>query len=157
MVKIEQRLKEFTYDEKGNYKSNDVIFFICDELKTEDFKSPFFNSKQIINLSSGFKFLSYCGKEQNKNFNKNALVIEKKISKKDKIIYRAYLMNKENFNILDLFLEKGIKDTIGEHNGYNLDPKHYLNSIKGTYTKKEMIFIINQILEVLTNWSLTKR
>lgn len=161
MVNIETRFKEIAYKKEKtplNYKnkipkSKDVVFFICDELKEDDFKTPFFNSKQIIVLGDGFKFLSYCGKYQNKNLNKNALVISKKLSKDNKIIYRCYLMEKEGFNIRELFLKHSKKPTIKENN-YSLDIKDYMERIKESYTKEEIVFIINKSLTEFTKWSL---
>lgn len=160
MAKIEQRFKEIAYKPKNlkqdddKPKNPDVLFFICEELSEGDFKEPFFNFSQIINLHNGFKFLSYCGKNQNKNINKNALVIMKKLSKDNKIIYRAYLMDKEGFNIRELFLKHAKPNFIGEHNGYNLSPSHYIDRIKEHYNKEEIVYIINKILNDLTEWSL---
>ena len=73
MVTIERRFKEiaykplkdtYPYDKSLKPKSDNIIFFICEELKEEDFKEPFFNSSQVIFLSDGFKFL-YCYVLQN--------------------------------------------------------------------------------------------
>lgn len=108
MVTIEKRFKEIAYRknkpmEKGNTpKSNDILFLICDELKESDFKKPYFN-KGFIWLGDGLKCLTYCGKEQKQNINKNALVVQKKLKKGDKVIYRVYLMEKDGFNIRELF------------------------------------------------------
>ena len=158
MASIDQRFKQLAYKpkklrtDKDEPKSEDIVLFICEELKEDDFKKPFFNG--VINLYNGFKFLTYCGKDQNKHLNKNALVIEKKLSKGQEIIYKAYLMDKEGFNIRELFLKHMKPDTIGEHNGYNLSPSYYINRVKERYNKEEIIYIINKISNDLTEWSL---
>jgi len=156
MATIEQRFKQIAY-KKDCYrssdsqnpqrpKSEDCLFLICEELKQEDFKEPFF--KGVIFLGDGFKFLSYCGKEQSKNINKNALVIQKKLSKDNKIIYRVYLMENDSFNIRDLFSRLGAKKSIKENN-YSLRASDYINGIKEQYEKNELIYIINQIKNIL--------
>ena len=163
MVRIEQRFNEIVYKKpiRGiyprvkNLKSEDVVFFICDELNKEDFKEPFFNPSQLIFLGDGFKFLSYCGKEQKENISKNALVVKKKLQKGNKVIYRCYLMDKEGFNIRELFLKHSPKLTIKENN-YSLSPSDYMDKIKEQYNKKEIVFVINKILKNLTEWSLNK-
>jgi len=160
MATIEQRFKQIAYNPKKLYsydlkpKSENVVFLICEELKQDDFKEPFF--KGVINLYNGFKFLSYCGKKQQKNLNKNALVIQKKLSKGDKIIYRVYLMDKEGFNIRELFSQFGAKKSIKENN-YSLRASDYINGIKEQYDKKELIYIINQIQNKLIDWSLKQK
>lgn len=161
MATISDRFKEIVYKNKNKtypfireVKSQDVVFFICGELKEEDFKEPFFNSSQVLFLGDGFKFLSYCGKEQRKNSNKNALVITKKLSKDGLFIYRCYLMEKEWFNIRELFLKYSSSQTIGKHNNYSLNPRDYIGIIKEGYKKEELIYIINKILGDLTEWSL---
>ena len=157
MATIEQRFKEIAYKknkamERGNIsKSEDILFLICEELKEEDFKEPFF--KGVIFLGDGFKFLTYCGKNQQKNINKNALVIQKKLKKGDKVIYRVYLMDKDFFNIRNLFSCYGGQKSIKENN-YSLLMSDYINGIKEQYDKKQLIFIINQIKNKLTDWSL---
>lgn len=166
MATIEQRFKEIAYKKphpmdrysgiSKTLKNEKIVFLICEELKREDFKEPFFNKSQVINLGNGFKFLTYCGKDQRKNISKNALVIQKKLSKKGRVIYRVYLMNEEGFNLRDMFSYTS-SDTIGEHNGWNLSPSHYMKSIKEQYNKKELIFIINQIVQDLVNWSLEQK
>lgn len=165
MTDIYKRFKEIAYIKpKNNYpydkslkpKSEDIIFFISEELNEEDFKEPFFNKSQVMSLGDGFKFLTYCGKEANKNINKNALVITKKLKKDNKIIYRCYLMDKDNFNIRNLFSEYGGKKTIDKKT-YSLNPLDYINSIKEEYDKKELIYIINQILTKLSEWSLKQK
>lgn len=161
MVTISDRFKEIVYKKRDinkpftkEVKSQDVVFFICEELKEEDFKEPFFNSSQVIFLSDCFKFLSYCGKEQRENLNKNALVITKKLSKNGLFIYRCYLMEKEGFNIRELFLKYSSSQTIGKHNNYSLSPRDYIGVIKESYKKEELIYVINKILVDLTEWSL---
>ncbi len=162
MAGIRQRLKEISYRnnkimERGNFpKDENVIFLISDKLEREDFKEPSFNKAQVINLGDGFKFLTYCGKDQRDNINKNALVIQKKLSKDGLIIYRVYLMDKEGFNLRDMFSYCST-DTIGEHNGWNLSPNHYIKELKEHYDKRELIFIINQIVEELVKWSLEQK
>lgn len=157
MATIKQRFKEIVYKKITPQnkdlipKNEEIVFFICEELKEEDFKKPFFNS--LINLGDGFKFLSYCGKEQNKNINKNAIVIQKKLKKDNKVIYRVYLMDKDNFKIRDLFLKYSNAPTIAENN-YSLRASDYIMKIKETYTKKEIIYIINKSLNDLIEWSL---
>lgn len=163
MATIETRLKQLAYKNEHflfshgerEPKSDKVIFLICEELKEEDFKEPFF--KGVINLSNGFKFLTYCGKDQKDKINKNALVIQKKLKKGDKVIYRVYLMDNKEFKIRDLFLKFSGYDTIGEHNGYNLSPNYYIGSIKEIYNKKELIYIINQIQNFLVEESLKEK
>ena len=106
-------------------------------------------------MHDGFKFLSYCGKDQRDNLNKNALVIQKKLSKDNKVLYRVCLMDKEKeFNIRDLFKESNLMATVGEHNGYNLYPHYYINKIMEEYTKEELIYAINKIQTKLIEWSL---
>ena len=160
MATIEQRLKKLAYKPKNirepfkeTPKSEDVVFFICEELKPEDFPEPFFPNGQVINLHNGVKFLTYCGEDQAKNINKNAVVIQKKLSKGDKVIYRAYLMEKDGFNIRGLFLEHAPNDYPNEKNGYNLNPHFYVSRVKEHYSKKEIILLINKILTGLTEWS----
>ena len=80
------------------------------------------------------------------NINKNALVIQKKLSKGDKVIYRVYLMDKDNFNIRDLFSEHGAEKSIKENN-YSLNVNDYIKGIKEHYEKEELIYIINKIVE----------
>lgn len=166
MATIEQRLKEIAYKkphpmdrfngERNIPKDENVIFLICDELKREDFKEPFFNKAQVIDLCDGFKFLTYCGNDQRKNINKNALVVQKKLSKKGLFIYRVYLMDRDGFNLRDMFSYSSC-DTVGEHNGYNLSPSHYIKGIKERYNKKELVFSINQIVEELVKCSLEQK
>ena len=162
MATIEQRFREIAYRknkvmEMGNFsKSEDVLFLICDKLEMEDFPDPFFNKKAVISLGDGFKFLTYCGKDQRKNINKNALVIQKKLSKGDKVIYRVYLMDKDNFNIRDLFSEHGAEKSIKENN-YSLNVNDYIKGIKEHYEKEELIYIINKIVEKLIIWSLEQK
>lgn len=163
IVTIKQRLKQVAYKKKklnglfdgesSELKNEDVVFLICDELKEDDFKEPFF--KGVVNLYNGFKFLSYCGKHQRGHLNKNALVIQKKLSKDNKVLYRVYLMDKDGFSIRDLFSEFGQSETIGKHNGYNLSPHNYMKGkIKEEYEKEELIYTINQIQNKLVGWSL---
>jgi len=163
MATIEQRLKEIAYKKphpmdrynriSKTPKNEKMVFLISDKLEREDFKEPFFNKAQVINLGDGFKFLTYCGKDQRKNINKNALVIQKKLSKGGSVIYRVYLMDADGFNLRDMFSYSS-SDTIGEHNGWNLSPSHYIKSLKEYYNKKELIFIINQIVKELVEWSI---
>ena len=166
MATIEQRLKEIAYKKplhRDRYKNisripkdERIIFLISEELKRDDFPEPFFNKKGVIKLGDGFKFLTYCGKNQKDNINKNALVIKKKLSKGGLFIYRVYLMNGDSFNLREMFSYNS-KDTIGEHNGWNLNPAHYIKEIKEHYPKKELIFIINKIINELVNWSLKQK
>jgi hypothetical protein len=164
MAKIEDRFLKIVYKKESTPtlyknkipKSKEIIFFISEELKKEDFKEPFFNTSQVVFLGNGFKFLTYCGKEQTKNINKNALVIEKKIKKDNLVIYRCYLMDKERFNIRELFLKHSRKPTIKEMN-YSLNIRDYIDQIKERYNKTEISFIINKILMDLTDWSLTQK
>jgi|TARA_Y100000034_G_scaffold114835_1_gene151344 hypothetical protein len=158
MATIEQRFKDLVYRKdnplkKDIVKSEDVTFFICEELTKEDFKKPFFKA---IFLGDGFKFPTYCGKEQNKNLNKNALVIDKKLSKDNKVIYRCYLMNKSDFNIRKLFLKYSKSPSIKENN-YSLRVSDYIEKIKEEYTKEELIYIINKIINELVGWSLKQK
>lgn len=163
MATIEQRFKEIAYSPKLNYlgsgeripRSKDIVFMICRELHEDDFPKLFFNSR--ISLGEGFKFLTYCGKDQKKNLNKNALVIQKKLKKKGKVIYRVYLMDPEGFNIRELFLKYSGHDSIGEHNGFNLSPRYYLGSIREEYTKQKLVFTLNKIIGELVDWGLAQK
>lgn len=114
------------------------------DFKKEDFKQPFFNDEQIIDLSKDIKILTYCGKNQSENINKNAIVL----NRLTKNIYRVYLMDSD-LNLRDLFIGHQKSDTIGEHNGYNLDPRHYINQVKEEYSKEEIIYILNKISNFL--------
>jgi len=152
MATIEQRFKELAYKpfrpmhEKNEPKNEKIVFLISDKLERGDFKEPFFNKAGVISLGDGFKFLTYCGENQRENINKNALVIQKKLSKKGLFIYRVYLMDEEGFNLREMFSYSS-SDTVREHNGYNLSPSHYIKGLKEHYNKKELIFIINKWLK----------
>jgi hypothetical protein len=162
MATIEQRSKEIVYKKRSIQnkelipKSEKVVFFICDELKKDDFKEPFFNKTGVISGGSYFKFFSYCGINQAKNINKNALVIQKKLRKGDKIIYRAYLMDSKEIRLRDLFQEFSQARTIKENN-YSLSVNDYIGTIKEEYTKKEIVYIINKIINKLIEWSLKQK
>jgi len=162
MAGIKQRFKEIAYknfqfmQDKNTPKDENIVFLISDKLERGDFKEPFFNKAGVISLGDGFKFLTYCGKNQRDNINKNALVIQKKLSKGDKVIYRVYLMDKDGFKIRNLFNGIGLRKCIDKEN-YNLSPSYYMSSLEEEYNKEKLVFIINKIVEKLVNWSLKQK
>ena len=95
----------------NNYNDSDSqIFVLFDgfELSKEDFKEPYFNDKQVLELGDGLKILT-----SNKKINQNAIVIEKKKEN----LFRIYLMDKDkDINIQDLW-KSTTSQTIGSHNG----------------------------------------
>jgi hypothetical protein len=65
-------------------------------------------------------------------------------------------MEKEGFNIRELFIKHSPKLTIKENN-YSLRVSDYIQHIKERYTKGELIYIINKVLTDLTEWSFKQK
>ena len=154
--KIIEKIKEYKKNnELGEFEPKDnecQIFVELDfDINKDDFKEPYFNKKQVIELGDGdFKILTYCGKDQRDKLNKNAIVIEHNKGNR----YRVYLMEKDkDIDIREFF--KYNEKSIGEHNDWNLDPRNYMEKIHKSFSeKKEFVWVINQIVNKLTERSL---
>ena len=134
------------------YQDNETqVFISCPILCLSDFQEPFF---KVIDLNDNFKFLTYCGKDQRKNLNKNGVVVELKVKEGIQGLYRIYLMDKDKeIDLKQLFVTDEQK-TIGEHNGYNLDPRNYVEQFnKNFLDKKPVIELLNKIINFLVNRS----
>lgn len=148
--KIIEEINDYIIENKLNpqtFEDNDVQIHIIvgEELKISDFQEPFFNKKQMIDLHDGIKILA-----NNHETNKNAVVLEKLGKTKEGFRYRVYLMDKsKDLNIKDLMIQYA-ENTIGSHNGYNLDPRTYIDS-PCTYfpDKKKLIYTLNQMVNNL--------
>jgi hypothetical protein len=120
-----------------------VFVEIGQELKVEDFPEPFFNKSQVIDLFNGIKILA-----NNHDTNKNAIVMEKISKTKQGFIYRVYIMDKsKGLDMRQLLVKYGFPNTIGSHNGYNLDPREYVDQPSKNYPdKKYFIYTINKLV-----------
>jgi hypothetical protein len=148
--KIVEEIDDYIKEHKLNpqtFEDNDVQIHIIvgEEIKIDDFKEPFFNKKQMIDLHDGIKILA-----NNHETNKNAVVLEKLGKTKEGFRYRVYLMDKsKNLNIKDLMIQYA-ENTIGSHNGYNLDPRNYIDSPCTHFPdKKKLIYTLNQMVNNL--------
>lgn len=150
--KISKFQKEY-FLTKVEFKDTDTQIYIQAinfELKKEDLGEPYFDKKAVIDLTDGFKILT---SENRDKINKNAIVIERITKGKGKFVrYRVYLMDKDkDLDIKKLWRVKG-QDTIGEHNGYNLDPRTYIDGFKSEFeSKKQLLYVINDVAHQLLN------
>jgi hypothetical protein len=145
--KIVEEIDDYIKEHKLNpqtFEDNDVQIHIIvgEEIKIDDFKEPFFNKTQMIDLHDGIKILA-----NNHETNKNAVVLEKLGKTKEGFRYRVYLMDKsKDINIKDLMIQYA-ENTIGSHNGYNLDPRTYIDSPCTHFPdKKKLIYTLNQMV-----------
>jgi hypothetical protein len=127
------------------FQDNEVQVFVIigHKLEVSDFQEPYFNKSQVIDLCDGIEILA-----NNHEVNKNAIVIERLMETKKGYHYRVYIMDKsKNLDMRKLLIRYGIKDTIGSHNGWNLDPRHYIDSPRTDFPDKEtFIYTINKLV-----------
>jgi hypothetical protein len=130
------------------FEDSDLQVFITvgEKLKLSDFEEPYFHKKQMIDLHDDIKILT-----NNYETNKNAIVCEYVRKEKEGFRYRIYLMDKsKGLDIRQFMIKYSGKETIGSHNGYNLDPKHYINSFCSHFPgKKALIYTLNQMCNSL--------
>jgi len=108
------------------------------ELEFEDFKEPYFNPHQMIDLHGGIKILA----SNTTKVNRNAIVIEKPNAEGE---VRIYLMDKDKDVDIQEFFKKEM--SIAENN-YSLLASDYVNGGKVQKVfddKKIFIWFINQM------------
>lgn len=151
--KIDDELKKY---DKVQYIENDSQVYITLDFKLseKDFIEPFFNKKQIINLSdNSIKIM--CSNDR-EHINKNAIVLDQ-MNKKP---FRFYLMDRTARLDLRQLIRDLHKNTLTiKENNYSLNPKDYIEGVDVRHFKKKdaFIYLLNQMSNKLIELSEAKK